>query len=291
MDNIVQLGQDRAAQLRPEGQTGFSFPREQAKVDRILPAPRKQILFLSRLTNINTVVVRKLSPGFSDDCVRTLNKIFSEIEAGRLGELKFVVFDLAHAFGPAESCGKGVERLMDRLIDLVVASPVITVAWARGPMRGADLEFALRCSALVADPAAQFSFDCEPERIANLYAALTRRLGLVRAERLLEAGETLDATTMRELCLVKELVDTHDGLSAIETYLLCYARRYNGNLAILRAQRIAERGLAQSSASLRSGPASSGGATRSPQRVAKGAGGAKRSRESKAAVVERQRIR
>jgi len=39
---------------------------------------------LSRLTNINTVVIRKLSPGFSDVCVQTLDKILGEIEAGRL---------------------------------------------------------------------------------------------------------------------------------------------------------------------------------------------------------------
>jgi enoyl-CoA hydratase/carnithine racemase len=276
MNNIAQHGQDRAAQLRPAAQSGFDLPPEQAEADRKVPAPKRQILFLSRLTNINTVVIRKLSPGFSDVYVQTLDKILGEIEAGRLGELKFVVFDFAHAAGLADPYGKGVERLMDRLIDLVVASPVITVAWARGPMQGADLEFALRCSALIADPAAQFSFDCEPERIAGLYAALTRRLGLVRAERLLEAGERLDATTMRELCLVKELVDTHDGLAAIETYLLCYARRYNGNLAILRAQRMAERGLAESSVSLRGGRAGGGGATRSPQRAAKGSGGGER---------------
>jgi hypothetical protein len=272
MDNIVQHGQDQAAQLGPASQIGFDYRGEQAENDRTIPLLRRQILFLSRLTNINTVVLRKSSPGFPAICVRTLDKIFSEIEAGRLGELKFVVFDFAHATGLAEPCGKGVERLMDRLIDLVVASPVITVAWARGPMHGADLEFALRCSALLADPAAKFSFDCEPERIGGLYAVLTRRLGLVRAERLLEAGDTLDAPTMRDLCLVKDLVDTHDGLAAIETYLLCYARRYNGNLAILRAQRMAERGLAESSASLRSGPTSGGGAVRSPRRSAKGSG-------------------
>jgi enoyl-CoA hydratase/carnithine racemase len=290
MDSIVQHGQDRAGRLRPAGQIGFDFPGEQAGVDKLFPTPRRQILFLSRLTNINTVVIRKISPGFSDLCVRTLDKIFNEIEAGRLGELKFVVFDFAHAPGSAELYGKGVERLMDRLIDLVVASPVITVAWARGPMHGADLEFALRCSALLADSAAQFSFDCEPERIGRLYGVLTRRLGLVRTERLLEAGETLDAPTMHELCLVKELVDTHDGLAAIETYLLCYARRYNGNLAILRAQRLAEKALAESSASLRSRRAG-GGATRPPQRAAKSAGGAERSRESNAAPVERQEFR
>ena len=291
MDNIVQHDQDRAAQLQPWGEVGFDFPREQADADRDSPSSRRQILFLSRLTNINTVVVRKISPSFSDICVRTLDKIFNEIEAGKLGELKFVVFDFAHAPGLAEPYGKGVERLMDRLIDLVVASPVITVAWARGPMQGADLEFALRCSTLLADPAAQFSFDCEPERIGSLYAVLTRRLGLVRAERLLEAGETLDAPTMRDLCLVKELVDTHDGVAAIETYLLCYARRYNGNLAILRAQRMAERGLAESSASLRSGRASGGGATRSLQRAAKGSGGAKRSLGSNAAVGDARGLR
>ena len=290
MDNIVQHGQEWATQLRPSGQIGFDFPRRQDGAVEIPTGPRRQILFLSRLTNINTVVIRKLSPDFSDVCVKTLDKIFSETEAGRLGELKFVVFDSAHASGPAEPNSKSVERLMDRLIDLVVASPVITVAWARGPMHGADLEFALRCSALLADSAAQFSFDCEPERIGRLYGVLTRRLGLVRTERLLEAGETLDAPTMHELCLVKELVDTHDGLAAIETYLLCYARRYNGNLAILRAQRLAEKALAESSASLR-GDRPGGSATRPPQRAAKGAGGAKRSRESNAATVERPGLR
>jgi len=285
MDNIVQHGQDLVTQLRPAGQIGFEYLEEQAETDRTVSPLRRQILFLSRLTNINTVVIRKLSPGFPDICVRTLDKLFGKIEAGRLGELKFVVFDFAHASGSAEPYGKGVERLMDRLIDLVVASPVITVAWVRGPMGGADLEFALRCSALLADPAAIFSFDCEPERIGSLYAVLSRRLGLVRTERLLEAGDTLDAPTMRELCLVKDLVDTHDGLAAIETYLMCYARRYNGNLAILRAQRMTERGLADSSNALRSGPASGAATTRSPRRAAKTSGAAKSPR-STAETVE-----
>ena len=272
MDNTVQHRQDREPQRLPAGEIGFECREERLETDRTVPRLRRQTLFLSRLTNINTVVLRKISPGFPDICVRSLDKLFSEIEAGRLGELKFVVFDFAHASSLAEAYGKGVERLMARLRDLVVASPVITVTWARGPMHGADLEFALRCSALLADPAAKFSFDCEPERIGSLYAVLTRRLGLVRAERLLEAGDTLDAPTMRELCLVKDVVDAHDGLAAIETYLLCYARRYNGNLAILRAQRMAERGLAESSASLRSGLTGGGGAIRSLRRGGKGSG-------------------
>jgi hypothetical protein len=72
---------------------------------------------------------------------------------------------------------------------------------------------------------------------------------------------------MRELCLVKELVDTHDGLAAIETYLLCYARRYNGNLAILRAQRMAERGVAESAAPVHGGRAVGGARRRSKARV------------------------
>ena len=285
MDTILQYGRERAAQLRRSKQVGFEHPQEPPEFNESLCASKKQVLFLSRLLNINTVVLRKISQGFSENCIRALDKTFSEIEAGALGELKFVVFDFAHASGPSQPYGKGVERLMERLVDLVVATPVITVGWARGWMRGADLEFALRCSALLADPAARFSFDCAPERIGSLYGVLTRRLGLVRAERLLEAGDTLDAPTMRELCLVKELVDTHDGLAAIETYLLCYARRYNGNLAILRAQRMAERGVAESSATLRSGRASGGGATR-PQRTAKGSGGAGRSGRSTGGVAE-----
>jgi enoyl-CoA hydratase/carnithine racemase len=256
MDTIPQHSRGRAAQLRPSKQVGFDLPQPPAGAHGDLDVSKKQALFLSRILNINGIVLRKTSQGFSEGCTRALDKTLSEIEAGALGELKFVVFDFAHASGPSHPYGKGVERLMERLVDLVVASPVITVAWARGSMQGADLEFALRCSALLADPTAQFSFDREPERIGSLYGVLTRRLGLVRAERLLEAGETLDASTMRELCLVKELVDTHDGLAAIETYLLCYARRYNGNLAILRAQRMAERGVAESAASVRGNRAS-----------------------------------
>ncbi len=256
MDTILQHGREHGTQLRPSKQVGLVNLRETPETPSALVVSKKQLLFLLRLSNINTVVLRKVSQGFSENCVRALDKTFSEIEAGALGDLKFVVIDFAHACGPGQPYGKGVERLMERLANLVVASPVITVAWARGSMQGADLEFALRCSALLADPAARFCFDCEAERIGSLYGVLTRRLGLVRAERLLEAGETLDAPTMRELCLVKEVVDTHDGLAAIETYLLCYARRYNGNLAILRAQRMAERGVAESAASTRGGRAS-----------------------------------
>jgi enoyl-CoA hydratase/carnithine racemase len=268
MRNIPQDSPQLVTRLRSSGKLEPDYQNTRATPVGLAPENR-QILFLSRLTNINTVVIRKISPRFPESCVRTLERTFDELEAGRLGELKFVVFDFAHAGDPAEPSGSGFERLMDRLIDLVVASPVITVAWTRGKMRDADLEFALRCSALLADPAAKFSFDCAPERIGSLYAVLTRRLGLVRAERLLESGDTLDAAAMRDLCLVKDLVDTHDGLAAIKTYLMCYARRYNGNLAILRAQRMAERGLAGSSDALRDGSTNGAAATRSPRRAAK----------------------
>jgi enoyl-CoA hydratase/carnithine racemase len=268
MRNIPQDEQHLAARSRSFDQLEPDCLNRRAKSSALAPQHR-QILFLSRLTNINTVVIRKIAAGFPESCVRILEHTLGDIEAGGLGELKFVVFDFAHARDRAEPPGSGFERLLDRLIDLVVASPVITLAWTRGTMRGADLEFALRCSALLADPAAKFSFDCPPERIGNLYAVLTRRLGLVRAERLLESGETLEAAAMRDLCLVKDLVDTHDGLAAIETYLMCYARRYNGNLAILRAQRMAERGLAGSSNDPRDGRTKGAVATRSPPRAAK----------------------
>ncbi len=270
MRNILQDGHNLANRLRSFGKLKPEYQNRPANPNALAPQHR-QILFLSRLTNINTVVIRKISAGFPESCVRTLQQTFGDIEAGRLGELKFVVFDFAHADDRAEPKGSGFERLMERLIDLVVASPVITIAWARGKMRGADLEFALRCSALLADPAATFSFDCAPERIGSLYAVLTRRLGQVRTERLLESGDTLDAAAMRDLCLVKDLVDTHDGLAAIEPYLLCYARRYNGNLAILRAQRMAERGFDSSSKAGRDGLADGPAATRSPRRAAKAA--------------------
>ncbi len=183
MDTILQHGRERATRLRPSKEVGFDLLQPPARVHEDANVSKRQVLFLSRLLNIDTIVLRKTSQGFSEGCIRALDKTLSEIEAGALGELKFVVFDFAHASGPRQPYGKSVERLMERLVDLVVASPVITVAWARGSMQGADLEFALRCSALLADPAAQFSFDFEPERIGSLYGVLSRRLGLVRAER------------------------------------------------------------------------------------------------------------
>ena len=214
MRNILQDRQDLAE--RPRSFDKLEPDNQNTRAELVDLAPEnRQVLFLSRLTNINTVVIRKISPGFAESCVWTLAQIFGEIETGRLGELKFVVFDFAHAGDPADPSGSGFERLMDRLIDLVVSSPVITLAWTRGKMRGADLEFALRCSALLADPAAKFSFDCAPERIGNLYAVLTRRLGLVRAERLLESGETLDAAAMRDLCLVKAKIGLWPQLARI----------------------------------------------------------------------------
>jgi enoyl-CoA hydratase/carnithine racemase len=279
MRNKPQDSQHLTARLRSFDNPELDFQDRRAESNE-LASQHRQILFLSRLININTVFIRKTTSGFPKSCVRTLEQTFGEIEAGRLGELKFVVFDFAHARDHAESSGSGLEKLMDRLIDLVVASPVITVAWTRGKMRGADLEFALRCSAPLSDPAAKFCFDCAPERIGSLYAVLTRRLGLVRAERLLESGETLDAAAMRDLCLVKDLVDTHDGLAAIETYLMCYARRYNGNLAILRAQRMAERGLASSSNPGRDGRADGAATTRTPRRAAKASAALRRASDN-----------
>lgn len=187
------------------------------------------------------LVVAKSCAGFDRAAVEALTQLTRSIaEAGGDGGLRYLVIDFAHQDARGGAAPAGFESLVAAVAELIFEAPVITVAWARGFMAGPDLDLAMHCAILTAQQTARFSFDGDPAALFGLYAALARKIGFVKTERLIENGDALDAEDMRQLCLVKEVVAASDGLAAIEDCLGRYGRRHNAARAIFRAQRLAE---------------------------------------------------
>lgn len=195
-------------------------------------------LSIHEIKEFDAIVISKSSPGFDATTVGELLRFLSAVTKNKFKWLKYLVFDFAHQ-GEASGQGDGFEDLIAVLAELILEAPVITLAWARSDLSGADLDFALYCSQLVAQKGVRFSFEGEPAALFGLYAALARRIGLVQTERLIEQGQVLDGEEMRELNLAKELVEPREGLSGVEAYLSQQSRRYNSASAILQAQSIA----------------------------------------------------
>ncbi len=191
------------------------------------------------LESLDTLIVTKSCPGFDRPTVEDLRRLFSAVAQGSFAGLKYLVFDFAHPEPGAAEASEGFEELIAANSELILEAPVISVAWARATMAGADLDFALYCSMIVAEQNARFSFEGAPEALSGLYSALSRKIGFVRAERLIDEGRILSAEDMRDLCLVKEVVEPERGFSAFERYIRRSARRYNASCAVFRAQRIA----------------------------------------------------
>jgi enoyl-CoA hydratase/carnithine racemase len=192
------------------------------------------------LQPLDALIITKCCAGFDKGVVEELRNLLTTIARGGVIGLKYLVFDFAH---PAENGiaegAEGFEELVAANAELILDAPVISIAWARSLMAGADLDFALYCSAMVAETPARFSFEGDPNALFGLYAALARRIGFVKAERLIDRGDALSATEMLDLCLVKEVVEPEDGFSAFEHYIARCGRRYNASYAVFRAQRIA----------------------------------------------------
>lgn len=192
-----------------------------------------------RLDDVSALVVSKLSAGFDRSCVDTLTLLLRRIAEGKLTGLKYLVFDFAHqaAEGAAEAA-EGFEDLASANAQLILDAPVISIAWARSYMADSDLDFALSCSMMVAERGARFSFDADPAASIGVYGSLAQKIGFVKTERLMESGEVLTADDLRDLFLVKEVVENVDGMAGIERYVKQCGRRYNASYGIFRAQRI-----------------------------------------------------
>ncbi len=188
----------------------------------------------------DAVVVAKPGPGFDHASIETIARLLRDIHRGEHSALKFLVFEFAEGGAAATTPSDAFADLVAATADLIVDTPVITLAWARGLMEGLDFDFAMNCSAIVAETGARFSFSGEPFDLFGLYAALGRRIGFAKAERLIDSDKILTAAEARDLLLVKEVVAAQPDYSGMVGYLGRLERRYNASHAIFRAQRMAE---------------------------------------------------
>ncbi len=198
-------------------------------------------LAVERIEDVETLIITKAVPGFSPAVVAGLSNLVRAAAAGRLGTLKFLVFDFAHEGFPLSLGAEGFEALAAEMTNLILTSPILTVAVARANLAGADLEFALTCNMMVGELGRRFSFAADPASSMGAYGILSQKIGFVRAERLMERGEIIGAAEMEGLWLLKETLEETGDLTAIEAFVRKTARRYNACLGIHRAQRMAIR--------------------------------------------------
>jgi enoyl-CoA hydratase/carnithine racemase len=192
------------------------------------------------LQPLDALVVTKSCAGFDQGVIGELRHLLSTIAHGELMGLKYLIYDFAHPADASKArASEGFEELLAANAGLILEAPVITIAWARTLMGGADLDFALYCSSIIAESSARFSFEGDPQTLLSLYSGMARKIGFVKAERLLEGALTLNAADMLELSLVKEVVEPEPGFAAFEHYVARSSRRYNASCAMFRAQRIA----------------------------------------------------
>lgn len=201
--------------------------------------PRNEGLIEHRIPALQTLVVTKLVAGFDEDCVDSLRLILKDAAAGRRGPLKFLVLDFAHHMERDSEGATDFNRLVQELAQLILSSSIVSVACVRAHLAGADLELALACNMMIAETGRRFSFAADPTVSLATYGFLSQKIGFVRAERLMESGDSVKTEQMRDLLLVKAVLDQGAGFSDVEQFLARASRRHNAAYAIYRAQRIA----------------------------------------------------
>ena len=194
-----------------------------------------------RVDAFDALVITKTAPGFDQAAVGGLRALVAEAAAGRLGVLKFLVFDFAHDGFPLSIAADGFTSLVAEIETLILAAPVVSIACARANLAGADLEFALACSMTVAEADKRFSFAADIAASVGTYGLLAQKIGFVRAERLMETGEIVGAAHLDELMLLKEVLEADGGPDGLDAFVAKMARRYNASYGIYRAQRMAMR--------------------------------------------------
>jgi len=194
-----------------------------------------------RIDAVDALVITKTTPGFDQAAVDGLRALVAEAAAGRLGVLKFLVFDFAHDGFALSIAADGFTSLVAEVETLILAAPVVSIACVRANLAGADLEFALACSMTVAEADKRFSFAADIAVSVGTYGLLAQKIGFVRTERLMESGEIVDAARMDELMLLKEVLETGGGQDGLDAFVGKMARRYNASYGIYRAQRMAMR--------------------------------------------------
>ena len=192
-----------------------------------------------RLEDVETLILTKSVAGLQPGWVEPTREVVRDAAAGRMGRIKFLAFDFAHVGEGEAMAGEGSRGLVGEVANLILKAPIVSIAYVREHVSGADLELALACSMLVCEEGARFSFAADPVDAVATYALLAQKIGFVRAERLMEREEVLNATQMRDLYLLKETTEAGSGLEGLERFLRRTVRKHNSAYGIYRAQRIA----------------------------------------------------
>ena len=192
-----------------------------------------------QIASLDLLIVSKQRAGFDRSAVDGLRKLLDDLATGRVGPFKFLVFDLAMVDVDESKPAAGYDDLIESLTNLIFEVPVITIAWVRQHVATSDLEFALACSMIVAEPKARFSFQTDILTSLRSYALLAHKLGFVQAERLMESGQTLEAHQMDDLLLLHSVVPAVAGFEGVQQFVRARTSRHNSACGIYRAQRIA----------------------------------------------------
>ncbi len=117
--------------------------------------------------------------------------------------------------------------------------PVTTISLVQGDAMGGGFEAALCNHVVVAERRARFGL---PEVMFNLfpgmgaYSLLARRVGAVRAEKMILGGRLFDAAELHEMGVVDLLAEDGEGEKAVYEYMAQHSRRRNAFQSVIMAR-------------------------------------------------------
>lgn len=120
-----------------------------------------------------------------------------------------------------------------------VGLPIVGIALVQGDALGGGFEAALACNVLVAERSAKFGL---PEVLFNLYPGmgalsfLTRRIGMVAAERMVFSGRIYTATEMQEMGVVDVVAEDGKGEQAVHDFIAATDRCFASRVAVYSAR-------------------------------------------------------
>jgi DSF synthase len=119
-------------------------------------------------------------------------------------------------------------------------APAVTIALVQGDALGGGFECALAFDVIVAERSAKFGL---PEILFNLfpgmgaYSYLSRRIGVVQAERMITSGRLYTAEELHALGIVDVVAEDGCGEDAVRAWIDRNERKHNALQAIFRARR------------------------------------------------------
>lgn len=119
--------------------------------------------------------------------------------------------------------------------------PVTTISLVQGEALGGGFEAAISSTVVIAERRSQMGL---PEILFNLfpgmgaYNLLARRIGAVRAEKIILSGRIYSAEELYELGVVDVLAEDGEGIEAVHHYIRKQDRFNNGYQAVHRVRRV-----------------------------------------------------